>query len=109
MSNTYDDGSDYARQYVSPLAQDPTDPNYDASYAQYNLLHLIRNKKNANTKPKDNFNASCLFKKGDSFSMDSFANQFVNSGKLNTKVDLGYTFKVNACNNEYASITITKV
>ena len=109
MSNTYDDGSDYARQYVSPLAQDPTDPNYDASYAQYNLLHLIRNKKNANTKPKDNFNASCLFKKGDSFSMDSFANQFVNSGKLNTKADLGYTFKVNACNNEYASITITKV
>ena len=109
MSNTYDDGSDYTRQYVSILAQDPTDPNYNASYAQYNLLHLIRNKKNANTKPKDSFDASCLFKTGDSFSMDTFANQFVNAGKLNTKTDLGYTFKVNACNNEYASITITKV
>ena len=108
-SNTYDDGSDYARQYVSPLAQDPNASGYNAIYAQYNLLHLIRNKSNANTKPRDYFDGSSLFKTGDSFSMSSFAKQFVNSGKLNSKTDLGFTFKVNACNNTYASITVTKV
>ena len=109
MSNTYDDGSEYARQYVSPLSQDPEQKYYDAHYADYNLLHMIRNNTRAGTKPKDSLASSSLFKKGDSFSMSDFANQFVNKGKLNTNVDLGFTFEVNACNNSYASITVKKV
>ena len=109
MSNTYDDGSDFTRQYVSPLAQDPSSPSYDSRYAQYNILQLIRNKSRSNTRPTDYFDGASLFKAGDSFSMSSFANQFVNSGKLNTNTDLGFTFKVNACNNTYASITIKKI
>ena len=109
MSNTYNDGSEEILGYLSPLAQDPTDPNYSAKYSEYNVLQMIRNKTSATTKPKDLFGASSLFKKGDSFSMSNYAKQFVNSGKLNSGKDLGFSFTVNACNNTYASISVKKL
>ena len=108
-TNTYDDGDDYTAMYLSPLAQDPSDPNYKKKYADYNLLQLIRNKTSATTKAKDSFNGAALFKKGDSFTMDKYAKQFVNSGKLNNNSDLGFSFEVNACNSTYASITVKKL
>ena len=108
-TNTYDDGDEYTAFYLSPLAQDPTDPNYDKKYAEYNQLQLIRNKTTANAKPKDLFDSTALFKKGDSFTMDKFSKQFVNSGKLNSGIDLGFSFEVNACNNTYASISVKKL
>ena len=108
-SNTYDDGTEGTLPYLSPLAQDPTDPNYNAKYAEYNVLHMIRNKTSANTKPKDLFGSSSLFKKGDTFSMSAYAKQFANSGKLNSSKDLGFSFTVNACNNAYASISVKKL
>ena len=100
MSNTYPDGSDAADAYISPLGD---------SYGNYNILQLIRNKTNATYKPKDSLDSSCLFKKGDSFSMVNFYKQFVKGTKLNQNIDLGFTFEVNACNSTYASITIKKV
>ena len=108
-SNTSDDGKDDSAAYLSPLAQDPSLPGYDKKYAEYNLLQLIRNKTTITTKTKDSFNSASLFKKGDTFSMDKFAKQFVNSGKLNSEADLGFSFEVNACNNTYASITVKKL
>ena len=100
MSNTYDNRTELSEAYMSPLG---------SAYSNYNILQLIRNKKNSSYKPTDTLDATCLFKKGDSFSMNTFAKQFVKSGKLNTHTDLGFTFEVNACNNTYASITIKKV
>ena len=106
MSNTYYDGDDYTSLYLSPLAQDPYNIK---KYADYNLLQLIRNKTTATTKSKDSFSSSSLFKKGDSFTMDKYAKQFVNSGKLDSGIDLGFSFEVNACNSTYASITVKKL
>ena len=108
-SNTYDDGDDYTAAYLSPLAQDPSDPNYNKKYAEYNLLQLIRNKTSATTKSKELFGSSTLFKKGDTFSMSKYAKQFVNSGKLDSNTDLGFEFTVNACNSTYASISVKKL
>lgn len=99
MSNTYYDGDDYSEAYCSVLG---------TSYANYNVLQMIRNNTSATYKPKDMFSSSSLFKAGSFFSMSKYSKQFVNSGKLNSKTDLGFTFEVNACNSTYASITITK-
>ena len=100
MSNTYYDGDEYSEQYCSPLG---------TSYANYNLLQLIRNNTSANYKPTDFFASSSLFKAGDVFTMSKYGKQFVKNGKLNTNTDLGFSFEVNACNSTYASISITKL
>ena len=99
MSNTYYDGSDYSEAYCSVLG---------TSYANYNVLQMIRNNTSANYKPKDMFASSSLFKAGSSFSMSKYGKQFYNTGKLNSQKELGFSFEVNACNSTYASITITK-
>ena len=98
MSNTYYDSK--SAEYCSPLG---------SSYANFNLLQLIRNDKTATYKPKNYLTDSDLFHMGDTFSMDSYKKQFVNSNKLNSNKTLGFTFTVNACNSAYASITINKV
>ena len=109
MSNTFDDGTDDTAPYLSPLAQDPTDRNYDAKYAQYNLLQLIRNKTTATYKAKDLLSSASLFKQGDTFSVSKYSKQFVNAGKLDSNLDLGFEFTVNACNSTYASISVKKL
>ena len=99
MMNTYYDNTEQSLAYCSPLG---------ASYANYNLLQLIRNDKTATYKSKTYVKDSDLFHMGDTFSMDAYKKQFVNSNKLNSNKSLGFTFTVNACNNTYASITINK-
>ena len=99
MSNTYYDGSSYSESYCSVLG---------TQYADYNLLQLIRNNRMADYQPSDFLSESSLFTKGDSFSMNSYARQFVNYGKLNSKKELGFTFKVNSCDDSSASISIEK-
>ena len=99
MSNTYYDGTEYSEAYGSLLGR---------SYANYNVLQMIRNSTSATYKPKDMLSSSSLFKAGDTFSMSKYSKQFVNAGQLNSKKDLGFTFEINACNSTYASITITK-
>ena len=100
MSNTYYDGTDFAEQYCSVLGSE---------YSDYNLLQMIRNSRTANYYPEDMLSESALFKAGDSFSMSTFSRQFVNSGKFNSKKDLGFTFTVNSCNGGYASISVKKI
>ena len=110
MSNTYNDGDANIEGYLSPVAQDPKNNTYyNATYAEYNLLQMIRNSQLATSKNKDYLSSSSLFKKGDTFSMNSFKRQFVNQGKFNSGLDLGFEFTVNACNNTYASISVKKL
>ena len=98
MSNTYDDGKN---EYITPLG---------SSYANYNLLQMIRNNKTVTHKNKNHMDANSLFRAKDTFSMSDFSRQFVNSGRLNNgSKNLGFSFKVNGLTDDYASITITKL
>ena len=111
MSNTYYKAGD-TDQHISPLGQ---------SYSNYNLLQLIRNSSSYThqvpNKSANAFSASSLFTFGDVFSMETYGKQFVNSknkggtqiGVFNTQEELPFTFEVNGCMEEYASITITKI
>lgn len=98
MSNTYSGGN--ADDYVTPLGN---------SYADYNILQMIRNNKSATHKNSKNMVASDLFKTGDTFSMSDYASQFKNRGKLNSSKNLNFSFEVNGLTSEFASITVTKL
>ena len=111
MSNTYyKDGSESS--YLSPLGRD---------YSDYNLLQLIRSSttytNKVPAKSGNSFSSASLFKYGNNFSMEKYQGQFVhysnegghNVGLLNTKSDLGFSFEINGCTEEFASITITKL
>ena len=97
MANTYYSSS--ASDYITYLGQ---------SYANYNELQLIRNNTSTTYKPKNVLSASDLFIEGSTFSMSAYKNQFVNSGKLNSNIYLGWTFTVNSISGCSASITFTK-
>lgn len=101
MSNTYYDGS-IDDGYLSPLG---------SSYYNYNILQLIRNNTSSNVNDilNNDLKSGDLFKAGSTFSMSTYNNQFVNSGKLNSNTNLGYTFTVNAIDQYRASITVTKL
>ena len=99
MTNTSNDKS-IDEQYLSPLGSD---------FYNYNLLQMIRNSTSATYKAKDNMSSNTLFKAGDSFSMGTYGRQFVNTGKLDTNKDLGFTFTVDAINSNQATITINKL
>lgn len=98
MSNTY--YSSEAAGYISPLGE---------SYANYNLLQLIRNSISAGYTPTDDLSSSSLFKAGSSFNMSTYASQFVNSGKLNSNVNLGWSFTVDSCSSSNATITLSRI
>lgn len=102
MSNTYNDGRQDTQGYLSPLGSG----NYN-----YNILQMIRNNTTINYKPAqgNGLSNANLFKAGESFSTSTFSKQFVNSGKLNTKKDLGFSFRVNSLDTNFASITVTKL
>ncbi|MCQ2088303.1 MAG: Ig-like domain-containing protein [Bacilli bacterium] len=100
MSNTYYSSS--TSSYISPLGR---------SYADYNILQLIRNSTSATYKPNDNLRETYLFKNGSSFDMNTYRRQFVQSGKLNSGSTLGWKFSVSiegSGNNSVATVTINK-
>lgn len=98
MSNTYyKEGINEA--YISQLGKD---------YANYNLLQLIRNQTHETYDSISRLSSSSLFLEGDSFSMNTFSGQFYNSGKLNTNIDLGWSFEVKSIQNEQATIKLIK-
>ena len=101
FSNTYDDGDADTEGYLSPLG---------GTYCNYNMLQLIHNNTSmTSSKSRTSFSSSSLFKAGSAFSMSQYGKQFYNVGKLNSNIDLGFTFEVNSINSEYASITVTKI
>lgn len=99
MSNTYS-GAGVNAAYLSPLGSD---------YYDYNILQLVRNSRVATYKENTDLISSDLFKKGSTFNMSNVSRQFKNAGKLNTNTNLGFTFKVNALDENRASITVTKL
>jgi hypothetical protein len=111
MSNTYyKNGVDDT--YISPLGE---------YYYDYNVLQLIRRSTDYTdkvpNKASNAFSAASLFTYGDTFSMADYNKQFVHSknvdghktGLLNTQEELGFSFTINGCMEEFASITITKL
>ena len=80
--------------HISPLVTYANTSSY--VYAKYDLLHLVRNNKSAPYygSKDDNFSTSHLFKQGSSFSMSDYKSQFVNSGKLNSGIDLNWSFSI---------------
>ena len=81
-------------------------------YADYNLLQLIH-KSGVDTykpAPSATFEATSLFYAGESFSMADYKDQFKNGTKLNSGVDLGWSFHVDAIDDVElkAAITLTR-
>ncbi len=89
--------------HASPLATSTS-----SVYSKYNELQLIRNNSSLTYTTKNKLSSSDLFIAGSSFSMNAFANQFVNSGKLNQNINLGWSFRVDSINGYKATITVTK-
>jgi hypothetical protein len=88
MGNTYYySDNDDSINYISVLGKE---------YADYNILQLIRDSSSATYRPNrtDFLTSSYLFTDGESFSMTKYKGQFKNSGKLNSKTNLGWSFSV---------------
>ena len=81
-------------------------------YADYNLLQLIHKSGVDTYKPalSATFEATSLFYAGESFSMADYKDQFKNGTKLNSGVDLGWSFHVDGIDavNLKAAITLTR-
>ena len=94
MSNTTAKSS-YFDGHGSPLGK---------SYAEYNLLQLIRkDNKTANNLTKDS-----LFGLGSSFSLYDYTSQFVRGSRMNDGSSLNWSFSVEAIDSTSASIKVVK-
>ena len=80
FSNSYN-----SADYGSPLG---------SSYYDYNLLQLIRENTTSTYRPKDNLSAGSLFCDGSFFDMASYQKKFVKGEKMNSGVNLGWSFNV---------------
>ena len=85
MSNTYDHPYRDMTGRISVCG---------SSYADYNILQLIRNDKNVTYHCSDDLSGDDLFKDGDTFTCSRFNSQFVNGNKLNSGDKLGWTVSV---------------
>lgn len=65
-----------------------------SGYYNYNILQLIRNDEYATYNNGDYLEGDDLFGDGSYFSMEDYSNQFYNNGKLNSSLDLGWSFYV---------------
>ena len=99
-NNTYTSGK--GSDYFSPLAQ-------VKHYAQYRLLELIRNGDYLKFRKKNDLDTQDLFLEGDSFNMSTYRNWFVETGRLDSGKELGWSFTVDAITSETATITVTKL
>ena len=107
MSNTYYDEKNpsNASSYRSVLG---------TSYADYNLLQLIRNDTAVTFRPNPqiaHFSEDSLFKDGDHFDLTTFRDQFKMMGKFNNGNYLNWSFDVSITGegeNAKASITLVK-
>lgn len=79
-----------------------------SAYVNYNLLQLIRNDTDVDYKPLNHLEESDLFYEGDVFNMSTYAKQFVTSGKMNDKKELGWSFEVTSISSNQATINLIK-
>ncbi|MCR5348063.1 MAG: hypothetical protein K6E59_00405, partial [Bacilli bacterium] len=70
------------------------DEDYGGLSDNYNVLRLVRNNTSAAVHNKKFIANSDLFGNGSSFSMNTYKSQFYNKTKLNSNVELGWSFSV---------------
>ncbi|MFA5236179.1 MAG: hypothetical protein WC399_05020, partial [Bacilli bacterium] len=80
-----------------------------ATYRNYRLLHLLQASGTNTFKTGSTFSSGDLFTAGMSFSMASYSNFFYNSGKLNSNLNLGWSFTVSSLSSAGATLQITKL
>lgn len=100
MSNTYYKANHTSESYISPLGKD---------YANYNILQLIRNNKNATYRQNTAFSDNDLFRQGDSFKISTFDKQFVKDNRMNDNGRDSWSFTVSSLSSNKAVISITKI
>ena len=100
MSNTYYKANHTSESYISPLGKD---------YANYNILQLIRNNKNATYRQNTLITSSDLFHSGDSFKISTFSKQFVKENRMNDNGRDSWSFTVTSLSSDKAVISITRV
>ena len=97
MSNTtYGGGAD---SYAAALEEDR---NFD-------LLALVRNKDANDAAMNKTLSAASLFQQGDTFSMSEYSSSFPNGTKLNSGLDLGFSFEILELNDTSATIRFNKL
>ena len=84
-------------------------PTLGMDYALYKKVFMVRNDPTGVIKTNNKLRESDLFDVGDTFDMDTYATQFPVNGKLDSGLDLGWTFTVDAMTPEGITITFTKV
>ena len=84
----------FSNTYVTKSGGDGYGSPLGADYYKYDMLHLIRNSTTETYKTSSFLSNASLFGNGASFSMSKFKAQFPNSGKLDSNVDLGWSFTV---------------
>lgn len=100
--------SSYSYTHAMSNSTDATYGSLYASYRSYKLLHLLQCG-GANTYMNSGqFSTSDIWTAGKSFSMSTYANFFVNSGKLNSNTTLPYSFTVTAVNGSSVTLSIVK-
>lgn len=82
-----------------------------STYANYNILQLIRNDRTVTYHCSDDLSGSDLFKDGDTFTCSRYNTQFVNGNKLNSGDTLGWTVNVSLTGegtSARATLTLTR-
>lgn len=74
----------------------------------YSLLHLIRNSKTISYRPGDKayFKSDDLFREGDSFSLEEYSSQFINTDRLNNGQRLPIRITVSSMTANEAVISV---
>ena len=87
-----------------------------SEYQNYKQVQLIRNNTEStyiNNDYHDMFQDTGLFYQGDTFTMEKYGKQFVNTGKMNSNVSLGWEFTVDSIFSDgdtyYSSVSFKKV
>jgi M6 family metalloprotease-like protein len=80
-----------------------------SAYRNYRLLHLLQAGGTNTFKNGATFSGGDLWTAGMSFSMASYSSFFYNSGKLNSNLNLGWSFTVSSLTDSEATIMVTKL
>ncbi len=99
MSNTYYENGG-SNDYITILGK---------NYADYNILHLLRNKTTATYKNNDLFCEATLFKSGSLFSMSYYSSQFKKSALLNDGSVLGWEVEFKNVSVFGADVTLKRL
>lgn len=77
------------------------------NYYNYNIVQLIRNNLVETYKPKESIVNNDLFRKGYTFDMETFSQQFVKDTRLNNGKSFNWSFEVKDLSSSQATIKLT--